>query len=59
LVDPKDDVLVWHTSQEIPVTGTWFATTPFAAVPLWQLAQDPAATPVWLNAAPANDVVDL
>ena len=38
--------------------GTWFAITPLAVLP-WQLEQVPGATPVWLNAAPANDVVDL
>jgi len=25
----------------------------------WQVAQEPGATPVWLNTVPANDVVDL
>lgn len=52
-------VLVWQRSQDNDVTGTWFAITPFALVPLWQVAQVPAATPVWLNAAPKNDVVFL
>lgn len=33
------------------------AGLPVAAVPLWQVAQVPTATPVWLNNAPRNDVV--
>jgi hypothetical protein len=33
------------------------AGLPFA--PVWQVAQLPGATPVWLNSVPANDDVDL
>ena len=42
----KLEVLVWHTSQEMPATGTWFEITPFAVLPLWQVEHVPAATPV-------------
>jgi hypothetical protein len=58
LVEPNEVVLVWQTSHESAAIGTWLATTPLAVLP-WQLEQVPATTPVWLNAAPANDVVDL
>jgi hypothetical protein len=35
----------------------WFANLPGAVVPLWQVAQVPAATPVWLNFAPVKVLV--
>jgi hypothetical protein len=43
-------------SQEA-VVATWFAVLPFALVPLWQLAQVPGATPVWLKVAGSQPVV--
>ena len=36
----------------------WLAGLPVEVLP-WQVAHEPAATPVWLNTVPANDVVDL
>ena len=30
---------------------TWFDVLPVAAVPLWQVAQVPGATPLWLKVA--------
>jgi hypothetical protein len=43
----------WQESQAA-VVGTWLVDLPRAALPLWQVAQDPAATPAWLNAAPVH-----
>ncbi|MBK6804319.1 MAG: hypothetical protein IPG84_05370 [Betaproteobacteria bacterium] len=39
------------------VVGTCVVGLPFAVVPLWQVAQVPAATPVWLNVAGVQAVV--
>ncbi|MBK6804320.1 MAG: hypothetical protein IPG84_05375 [Betaproteobacteria bacterium] len=39
------------------VVGTCVAGLPFAVVPLWQVAQVPAATFPWLNAAGIHAVV--
>jgi hypothetical protein len=39
------------------VVGTWVAGLPFAVDPLWQVAQVPGATPVWLNVAGIHAVV--
>ena len=47
----------WQVSQEA-VVGTWFAgLAARALVPLWQLAQVPGATPVWLKVAGIHAVV--
>ena len=46
----------WQVSQ-VAVVGTWFDGLPLAVVPLWQVAQEPGATPVWLNVAGVQAVV--
>ncbi len=47
---------LWQTSQERVVTK-WVAGLPVAVVPLWQLAQAPGVTPVWVNMAGIQVVV--
>jgi hypothetical protein len=49
-------VVVWHASHERVVTK-WPVGLPLALVPLWQEAQVPATTPVWLNVAGSQAVV--
>ena len=49
-------MLVWQLSHDALVLMCP-AGLPSACVPLWQVAQDPVATPAWLNAAPAKLVV--
>ena len=39
------------------VVGKCVGVLPLAVVPLWQLAQVPAATPLWLNVAGIQPVV--
>jgi len=47
---------VWQASQAREVTK-WPVDLPVALVPLWQLAQLPGATPVWLKVAGSHAVV--
>ena len=49
-------VLAWHASHERVVTK-WLVGLPIALVPLWQEAQVPATTPVWLKVAGSQAVV--
>ena len=46
----------WQASQDC-VVGRWFDGLPVAVVPLWQVAQLPAVTPLWLNVAGSHAVV--
>jgi len=41
---------LWQTSQDW-VVGIWLGVLPVAVDPLWQVAQVPGATPVWLKVA--------
>ena len=43
----------WQVSHDA-VVGTWLPVLPRAAVPLWQVAQVPAATPAWLKLLPVQ-----
>jgi hypothetical protein len=43
-------VVLWQVSQAW-VVGIWVEDLPVAEVPLWQVAQDPGATPSWVNFA--------
>jgi hypothetical protein len=51
----KVTVPLWQLSQDANV-GKWLPVLPLAVVPLWQVAHEPGAIPVWLNVAPANEL---
>jgi hypothetical protein len=46
----------WQVSQAA-VVETWFKDFPVAVEPLWQVAHEPGATPVWLKVAGFQPVV--
>ena len=49
-------VVRWHWSQAA-VVGMWPEFLPVADEPLWQVAQLPGVTPVWLKVAGFQAVV--
>jgi hypothetical protein len=49
-------LVLWHWSHEADVEG-WFRDLPLADTPLWQVAQVPGATMLWLNFAPSKLLV--
>jgi hypothetical protein len=49
-------LVLWQVSHEA-VVATWFADLPVALEPLWQVAQLPGVTVVWLKFAGRQTLV--
>ena len=59
LRDSGGPVLPAEPHQNLPSRTSNLVGLPSALLPLWQVAQLPAATPAWLKVAVAQDVVEL